>query len=115
MSLSTDRQFLADVLSTIDGVTGYRMQPKVISPGDAWGLLEILDSPGAYNFMATWKVAVVLPSDPEDAMDFFDSKFQEIADVLNEQFGKVSPIQASDFPTEAGPMLVMILTVVREA
>jgi hypothetical protein len=115
MSLAGDRQAIADALSSLDDVTGYKYRPTIIRPGDAWPLIEFLDNPGAYNLMATWRVIVVLPAGEQDAMEFFDSMHEEVSDVLNEQFGVVERIEPGNLSTEAGTMNVMILTVTREA
>lgn len=115
MSLAGDRQAIADALSTIDGVTGFKYRPTVANAGDAWPLIEVLDNPGAYNFQATWRVVVVLPAGEQDAMEWFDSMHEEVSDVLIDQIGSVERIEPSLLATEAGTRNVMLLTVTREA
>jgi hypothetical protein len=115
MSLSGDRQEIADALSTIDGVTGFKHRPKAYNAGDAWPLIEALDNPAGYALQATWRVVVVLPSGEQDALEYFDSMHEAVSDVLNEQIGFVERIEPGNLATEAGTRNVMILTVRREA
>lgn len=115
MSLAESRQEIADALSTINRVQGFKFRPMTPNAGDAWPLVESLDDPAGRNLRVTWRVVVVLPSDEPDAMEYFDSMHEEISDVLNEEIGNVERIEPGILSTEAGDMSAMILTVSREA
>jgi hypothetical protein len=115
MSLANSRQEIADVLSGIDGMHGFAYRPKTTNPGDAFPLLESMDTAAGMNLEVTWRIIVLLPKTEKDAMEFFDSMHEVISDVLNEQIGYVERIQPGFLETEAGNKDVMILTVKREA
>jgi hypothetical protein len=115
MSLAGDRQEIADVLSTISGVKGFKYRPTKMNTGDAFPLVEFLDNPAGMSLQATWRVIVVLPSGEQDAMEYFDSMHEAVSDVLNEQIGFVDRIEPGNLATEAGSMNAMIITVRKES
>lgn len=114
MSLTGDRAELADALSAVDDVKGYKYRPRAMNTGDAWPLLEFLDNPEAGAFEATWRVAVILPTDEIKASEWFDSHHEPIADGLAD-FGFVERIEPGLVATEAGDLQAMFLLVRREA
>lgn len=115
MSLSTDRELVAGILSELDNLTGFPYRSPDANAGDAWPLIERLDSPGGFNMQAVWRIIVVLPSDEIAASQWFDAKFQEVSDALNEKFGNVTQIEIGLLSTEVGTRNAMILTVTRGA
>lgn len=114
MSTAGDRQELAAVLSEIDGVKGFNYRPNVFTTGNAWPLLEVLDSPEAGAFQATWRVIVILPTDEVRASEWFDEHHEPISDALGD-FGYVERIEPGLVATEAGDLQAMFLLVRREA
>lgn len=125
MSIQGDREELATLLSTIDGVTGSKYRPMVIKTGSAWPLLDSLNRDNdrslasmrgmAGNFQVVWSVVIVLPNDERKASEWFDSHHELIADVL-EDFGYVTHIEPGLVAVEAGnSMQAMILTLRKEA
>ncbi|HEY3516611.1 MAG TPA: hypothetical protein VGL98_06145 [Gammaproteobacteria bacterium] len=115
MSISGDRQAIADALSTVDGVTGSRYRPTVIAPGAAWPLLDSLAAAdGVPAFEVTWRVLVALPTGEQRASEWFDEHHEELADALAD-FGYVERIEPGRLDTEAGDIDIMIITVRKEA
>jgi hypothetical protein len=114
VSLVGQRAALAEALSAIDGVRGTKYRPRVPGPGDAWPLLESLDRAEAYDFEASWRVAVILPPDEVRASEWFDEHHESIAEGL-EDFGYVDRIEPGLVATEAGDLQAMFLILRREA
>lgn len=115
MSLAGQREEIANVLSTINGVKGYKHRPKVFNTGDAWAIWAGSDNPAALNFQVTWEIWVIAPSDEFTAMDWTDSKHEEIADVLNEQVGIVERVEPGELRIQGGSRFAIVFTVIREA
>jgi hypothetical protein len=115
MSLTGDRQEIADALSTVEGVKGYKYRPMVApKAGNAWPLLGPLERGPGTDFQATWRIVVVLPPTEQQASEWFDEMHEPIAEAL-EDFGFVELIEPGNLATDAGDMDVMILTLRREA
>jgi hypothetical protein len=114
MSLTGDRQELADALSTVDSVKGHPYRPRTLPPGTAWPLLGELERGPAYDFAATWRVVVILPDDERRASEWFDEHHEQIADAVT-NFGHVERIEPGLVRTEAGDLDAMFLTVRKEA
>jgi hypothetical protein len=114
MSLTGDRQALADALTAVDDVTGHRYRPRTLPPGTAWPLLQGLDRGPAFDFEATWRVVVILPGDEQRASEWFDAHHEQVADALAD-FGHVDRIEPGLVATDAGDLEAMILTIRREA
>lgn len=112
MSISGDRQALADALSTVAGVTGSKYRPTVLTPGAAWPLVQSIDR--TQDFEVTWRAIVVLPSDERKASEWFDAHHEEVADAL-EDFGYVERIEPGIVATDAGDLEAMFVTVRKEA
>lgn len=112
MSISADRQAIADALSDVTGVTGVKYRPTVMSPGSAWPLLEGIDR--SQDFAVTWRVVVVLPTGERKASEWFDTHHEEVAEAL-EDFGYVERIEPGIVATDAGDLEAMFLTVRKEA
>lgn len=114
MSITGDRQALADALSTVDGVKGSKYRPTVVMPGAAWPLLDGLEAAnGVPGFDATWRAVVVLPADEQRASEWFDEHHEDVADALAD-FGYVERIEPGLVRTEAGDAEAMIITVRKE-
>lgn len=109
------RQEIADVLSTVDGVTGFKFKPTVVDTGDAFPLLESRERGPAQDYENTWNIVVVLPVGDEDASNWHDSHYEAIADALEEYGGCVDRIIPATVETGAGNRDAMILTFRREA
>jgi hypothetical protein len=114
MSLTGQRQKIADALSTVEGVTGHPFRPRTFPAGTAWPLLDRLDRGPAYDFEVTWRVVVILPGDEQRASEWFDEHHEPIADGL-QSLGYVERIEPGIVVTEAGDMEAMILTLRKEA
>lgn len=113
MSISGDRQAIADALSAVEGVKGHKYRPTVVSPGAAWPLLDSLDRAQGRDFEVTWRAVVVLPSDERRASEWFDEHHEEVADALADFV--VERIEPMNVFTEAGDVAAMIITVRKEA
>lgn len=113
----SDRQEIADVLSTVDGVTGLKFRTKTLNTGDAFPLLESMERGPAQDYENTWRIVVVLPSGNygRDASEWMDSHYEAIADALEEYGGCVDRIEPGAVQTELGDRDAMILTFRREA
>jgi len=114
MSLSADRTELAAILSTVDGVHGFAYRPKVFTTGVAWPLLGPLERGPAADYLATWRVVIILPTDERDASDWFADHLEDITDALD-QFAYVQLIEPGTVATEAGDKAAMFLTMSKEA
>lgn len=112
MSISADRQDLANALSGVDGVTGSKYRPAVLAPGAAWPLLESIDRDR--DMQVTWRAAIVLPRDERRASEWFDSHHEAVTDAIAD-FGYVERIQPGLIGTDAGDLEAMIITVRKEA
>lgn len=110
----SDRQQIADALSTVDGVNGFKFRTKTMNPGDAFPLLETRLRGPARSYEATWRIIVLLPKGEQDASDWMDSHFEELADCFDE-IGYVDLIEPGTLATEAGDRDVMILRLRKEA
>jgi hypothetical protein len=116
MSLTGQRSELAEALSTVQDVNGFKYRTKTMNTGDAWGLIERLTNPGGMNHQVTWRVVVVLPPNEKDSSEWFDSHYEEISDVLNEQFGFVEEIELANLQVEGNNSRpAALFTVIREA
>lgn len=111
----SDRQAIADVLSTVDDVQGFKYRTKTLNTGDAFPLLRGLERGPAQDYEATWAIVVVLPTTEQNASEWFDSHYEVIADALEEFGGCVDNIELGTLATEAGDKDIMILTFRREA
>jgi hypothetical protein len=114
VSLTGQRQEIADALSTADGVTGHPFRPRTFPAGAAWPLLDRLDRGPAHDFEATWRVVVILPDDEQRASEWFDAHHEDVAEALAD-FGHVDSIAPFLVATDSGDMEAMILTIRREA
>lgn len=115
MSLSAGRQEIADILSSVDNVQGYKYRPTIISDGDGFALLERLDSPAGENFQANWKVVIALPPGEQDAMEWFEDNYEAIADAFADAGYSIDQIEPGALATEVGDKDAMILTLRKEA
>lgn len=114
MSLQGQREAIAAALSAVDDVTGHQYRPRTMPPGTAWPLLGGLDEGPAHDFLATWRIVVVLPSDEIAASKWFDTHHEDLADALAD-FGRVKRIEPGLVQTDSGDMEAMFLTLEREA
>jgi len=58
----TTRADIAYALSTVEGVTGYEVQPNTPTTGDAWPVWAQTEFVSMVAFTMTWDVYVVLPA-----------------------------------------------------
>lgn len=112
MSIAGDRQAIADLLSTVDGVTGSTYRPVVMSPGAGWPLLESVDRDR--DFQVRWRVVVILPAGERRASEWFDAHHEELAETL-EEFGYVERLEPTSVETDAGDLDAALITVRKEA
>jgi hypothetical protein len=82
MSLNGKRAEFVAALTTVDGVTGYAKRPTVPRAGDAWPSWRGAERDDTQQFVHTWSVAVVLPTDETAANDWIDDHAEEIQDAL---------------------------------
>ena len=112
-----DRNAIATALSSVDGVQGFSYRPSITNPGDGWPLSTVLNRTVGSNYEALWKVVVVLPNQTEqEALTWYDEKFQEIADALEAEDGYVEQIEPGNLEVEGGSVKpCMIITYRNEA
>lgn len=110
MSLVGTRQEIADALSTVDGVKGYRKRPKPSKPGDGWPLLSSLERADGLSFTVTWRVLILLRQDEVAASEWIDAHHEDLVDAL-EQVGfvdRLEPVQlAADNSTQYALQITM--------
>lgn len=113
--MSLDRQEIADILSTIDGVHGSAYMPDQTNEGDAWPKVELLEATGPANALeVTWNIFILLPADEKSAGTWFADMYQVVADAF-EGYANVQRIEPAAVFTEVGPRDCMFLTITREA
>jgi hypothetical protein len=83
MSIATDRADLAELLSTVDGVTGHPYKPSAPTSGDAWprrveGVREM-----GLVWRPTWEILVWLPADFRAADDWVDLHVADLIETLS--------------------------------
>jgi hypothetical protein len=78
----TTRASIADHLSMVPGVRGYKERPKVLKVGDAWPLVDELTKVEGVAWQTTWRIGVVVGTDVGTATDKFDTLIPAIADAL---------------------------------
>lgn len=111
----SDRQEIADVLSTVTDVTGFKYRSKTLNVGDAFPLWGGDERGPARDYETTWKIAVVLPAGEQQASEWADSHKVQIADALEAYGGCVDRIDPLTISTEAGDKDGIVLTFRREA
>lgn len=115
MSLAGDRSELAGILSTVEGVTGFKYRPTGLRTGHAWSLITRLErGPGNVFYAPSWRVMVVLPSQEDKASEWFDNHHEAIAEAL-EDFGYVESIEMGQMNSSDGDIFVIEFTLGREA
>lgn len=110
MSLDTDRQAMADLLSTVPGVRGYPYRPPAPAEGDAWPTLPTLDLDRGLVWRPTWTVNVVLPSDERAASTWIDDNFLAVAAALRSGRAFPESAEPARMPTDVGDLLVLEIT-----
>lgn len=115
MSVGEDRADLAELLSTINGIHGFQYRPEnSANPGDAWPLIERMERGPANDFQVTWRVMVVMPKGERDAMEYFETRYEDVANTLAD-FAHVEEIEPGTVQTEAGSYNAMIVRMKKEA
>lgn len=97
----TNRQTIADALSTVDGLTGYAKRPEVLTEGVGWALVQSLNRGPGQAFLTTWRVIVLLSGDEETAIDQLDA-FAVIVPEALQAVLYVDSITPYAMTTEAG-------------
>jgi hypothetical protein len=115
MSIAADRQTVANVLDSIDGVKGHMYRPKVFKAGDAWALSPIINRAIGSGPIVTWTVVVILPQDERKSMEWFDTHVEALMDTLSDEFAYVEDVDARPLPTDDGDLYVMLLLMRKEA
>lgn len=109
------RADLAAAVSVVDGIKGHEFRPTLLPAGTAWPLrAELTAGDGVPRLLASWRIVVVLPEGERRASEFFDAKFQPLADAL-EDMGYVERIEPTIIATDAGDLDGMLITLRREA
>ncbi|MBQ1042368.1 hypothetical protein KBX03_07600 [Micromonospora sp. C72] len=109
MTLTGDRQDIANALSTVTGVTGYAYRPTTPKMGDAWPLLSSLENVGSATFEITWRVLVFLPQNEQASSEWIDSHVDALVDALL-PIGYVDRIEPIALSGSAGDQYVLQLT-----
>lgn len=78
----TNRQTIADALSTVEGITGYAKRPEVLGEGVGWALFGSAQRGPGQAFEKTWRVIVLLSGDEETATDQFDQFAEDVPSAL---------------------------------
>lgn len=115
MSLTEDRQEIADLLDQVDDVHGFPYRSPTMRDGDAWPLISVMDNELAGAFQVTWNIVVVLPKGEVAAADWFAGHWNGIVSALEEQGFGVTRIQFASIETEAGDREGALFTAQREA
>ena len=110
MSLNTDREVLAGVLSGVAGVKGYEYRPPAPQPGDAWPTLPSLTLEQGLVWRPTWTVNVVLPSDERDAALWIDAHFIALVTALRSGNGWPEAAEPALMETNLGNLLILEIT-----
>lgn len=116
MSLTGVRQALADALSTVDGVSGFLKPPATGRPGDAWPRLDGLtrDPGGSGQFLATWRVILLLSTDEAVALDSLVDLVPDLDDALR-PIGYVESYTPVLYrPASGAEMPALEITITRE-
>lgn len=109
MSFRTTRAEIAAQLSTVTGVQGYEKRPNVITPGDAWALLNSADRGPGLAFGATWRIIVILGGDEVTAIDQTDVLLPELAEALD-PVAYVDTVIPVAFATSGGDLYALEIT-----
>lgn len=80
--MNIDRKAIADVLTTVGGVTGYPHRPKVCKIGDAYPLIEHIDRVQGLMFIPVWKVQMWLGPDEFKGEEFLEQVAVPVAQAL---------------------------------
>lgn len=110
MSLQTDRQALADLLSTAPGVTGHPYPPAAPAAGDAWPRLPSLAREHGLVWRPTWKIIVGLSFDEREASAWVDEHFGDLVAALDAGRCQVDAAEPAVMGTDAGDLLVLEVT-----
>jgi hypothetical protein len=116
MTLPAARAEIAEILSTVDDVTGSAYRPSVLRQGSAWPLIgEIVRDEETPGFMVTWRIVVILPGDEIPAAKWFDSHLDDIVETIdNSAWGYVSGVTPGLWESSGGPYPAMFITIRRE-
>lgn len=80
---TTQRQIIADALSSVDGLTGYRSQPATVSAGDAWPVFSSKEWTTPNLTAVTYNVMVALAhGDLETTTEAIEALNMPVADAL---------------------------------
>lgn len=99
----TNRQTIADALSTVAGLTGYAKRPEVLGEGVGWPLVQQLDRGPGQAFQTTWRVIVLLSGDEDTAYDQLDTFTAAVPDALRAVL-YVDSITPTAVTTDAGDL-----------
>lgn len=81
MSWDSKRQEIADTLSTIDGVKGYKFRPDSPKPGDGWPRFGGMTREDGW-MVVTWNVMVFLPQNEAKASEWMDNHLEALIEGL---------------------------------
>jgi len=116
MSVEDDQAVIVQALEAVPDITGYADESAMMNAGDAivqWAGWEPQGAP--LLFTATWKIFLVLGSDPRSAMRFLDEHLVPMLEALDHLLYIVK-IDRVQFPTAtAGNLLGVEITAERES
>jgi hypothetical protein len=111
MSLSDDRQAIADAIASITGLTGYTRPPKSVKAGDGWPRWRGSDRADGFAFVNTWAVIIALPGEEERADEWADRIGLPLAEALQDRDVLfVTDIDPAEVPVNGTPTFALMIT-----
>lgn len=100
MNLSLQRAALTAAIEAVEGVTCRETRPDRPKVGDAWLVLDAIESVMDLQWTGAWRVVVQLPEGPASAALWVDQHFESIVDAIRSgpgfaDGGDVVPLGAS--------------------
>lgn len=107
------RQAIADALSAIADVSGFRARPTTPNVGDAWPVLAGADRNIGDAFLNTWAIRVSVPQDEVGAQDWWDDHWASIYFALK-PVGYVTAVRPIVIAMQGGDHLAYEITMTAE-
>lgn len=107
MGVADMRADLAAAASTVAGVKGYPYRPPAPAAGDVWPLMGSMDrDPASGQFMALWRLVVMLPQAEQAASAWMDTHLWDLVDAVT-PYGWVDRMNPAVLTTGAGDQMVV--------
>lgn len=107
MGIQSMRSDLAAAVSMVTGVKGYQYRPPAPTTGDAWPLMGSMDrDPDSGQFMALWRLVVMLPQAEQAASEWMDTHLWDLVDAITE-YGWVDRMNPAELTGSAGGQFVL--------